>query len=98
MSVPIHRAVGTAAFFGLLIAIPGTLGYIATGWGDPRLPLASLGYVNLVGVAIISPMTVLMAPVGARLAHRLGREQLSMAFGVFLLMVSVKMLYKVFAG
>jgi uncharacterized protein len=96
MSQPIHRAVGTAAFFGLLIAVPGTLGYIVNGWGDARLPPANIGYVNLIGVAIIAPMTALLAPVGATIAHRLTQRQLSLAFGVFLLIVSVRMLLRIF--
>lgn len=96
MSQPIHRAVGTAAFFGLLIAVPATLGYIALGWGDPRMPAANLGYVNLIGVAIIAPVTVMMAPIGARIAHGLGKRQLSLAFGVFLLIVAVRMLLRAF--
>jgi uncharacterized protein len=96
MSQPIHRAVGTAAFFGLLIAVPGTLGFVVNGWGDPRLPALNLGYVNLVGVAVISPMTVMMAPIGARIAHKLGKRQLSALFGVFMLIVSVRMLLRAF--
>ncbi|KAA1194598.1 sulfite exporter TauE/SafE family protein [Pseudohalioglobus sediminis] len=94
MSQPIHRAVGTAAFFGLLIAIPGTLGFIVNGWGDPRLPVGNLGYVNLIGVALIAPMTVMMAPLGARLAHKLSKRHLSLAFGVFLGIVSVRMILR----
>ncbi len=96
MSQPIHRAVGTAAFFGLLIAVPGTLGFIVNGWGDPRLPAMNLGYVNLVGVAVIAPVTVMMAPLGARIAHKLGKRQLSLLFGVFLLVVSARMLLRAF--
>ena len=96
MSQPIHRAVGTAAFFGLLIAVPGTIGFIINGWGDPRLPSANLGYVNLIGVALISPMTVMMAPFGAKLAHRMTKRQLTTLFGVFLLIVSVRMLLRAF--
>ena len=94
MSQPIHRAVGTAALFGLLIAVPGTLGFIVNGWGDPRLSAANIGYVNLVGVALIAPMTVMMAPLGARLAHKLSRRQLSLAFGVFLGIVALRMLLR----
>jgi uncharacterized protein len=92
MNQPIHRAVGTAAQFGLLISLPGACGYIVAGWGDPRLPPASLGYVNIIGLALIAPLSVLVAPVGARLAHRLDKRQLSIAFGIFLLLVAVRML------
>ncbi|MDH4039056.1 MAG: sulfite exporter TauE/SafE family protein [Gammaproteobacteria bacterium] len=93
---PIHRAVGTAALFGFLISLPGTVGYVVSGWGDPRLPPGSLGYVNLVGLVLIAPASVLAAPLGARLAHRLDRRQLGLAFGVFLLLVAARMLYRSF--
>ncbi|MFV0278603.1 MAG: sulfite exporter TauE/SafE family protein [Parahaliea sp.] len=94
MSVPLHRAVGTSALFGLLISLPGTITFIAAGWGDPRLPEGNLGYVSLVGLCLIAPMTVLTAPLGARLAHRLSQRQLSLAFGGFLLLMSGRMLYR----
>ena len=97
MNQPIHKAVGTAALFGLLISLPGALGFMLTGWGDPRLPPGSLGYINLVGFALISPATVLAAPLGAKLAHRLSKRQLSLAFGFFLLIVSVRMLLRALA-
>lgn len=95
---PIHRAVGTAALFGLLISLPGTAGFIVTGWGDPRLPPGSFGYVNLIGFACIAPATFLAAPFGARIAHGLSRRRLSLLFGVFLLVVSLRMLYAAWDG
>ena len=98
MGEAIHRAVGTSALFGLLIAIPGTLGFVFSGWGNEQLPIGSLGYVNLIGLALIAPTTVLSAPLGARIAHALSRRHLSMAFGMFLLIVSVRMLYQTFKG
>ena len=97
LNQPIHRSVGTAALFGLLISVPGAAGYMLAGWGDGRLPPGSLGYVNLIGLACIAPVTVLLAPLGARWAHRLGRRQLSTVFGVFLLIVAVRMLYRTVA-
>lgn len=93
-NVPIHRAVGTAALFGLIISLPATLGFVATGWGDPRLPAGNIGYVSLVGFALIAPVTVLTAPIGARIAHGLSRKQLSMLFGAFLLIVSLRLFYR----
>jgi len=91
---PIHRAVGTAALFGLIISVPATIGYVLTGWGDPRLPAGSLGYVSLVGFAVIAPATVLTAPIGARIAHGLTQRRLSMLFGTFLLLVSLRLFYR----
>ncbi len=92
---PIHRAVGTAALIGLIISLPGTIGFIITGWSDPRLPSGSLGYVNLIGFALIAPTTVLLAPLGAKLAHRFSEKHLSMLFGAFLLIASIRMLSRV---
>lgn len=93
---PIHRAVGTASLFGLLIAAPATLGFIMSGWGKPHLPIGSLGYVNLIGFAIIAPVTYLTAPYGAKIAHSLEKRQLGVLFGVFLSIVAARMLLRAF--
>jgi uncharacterized membrane protein YfcA len=98
MGEPIHRAVGTSAFFGLLISLPGTFAFILAGWNNEGLPTGSLGYVNLVGFVLIAPTTVAAAPVGAWLAHKLSRRHLSFVFGTFLLIVSVRMLLQTFKG
>lgn len=95
---PIHRAVGTAAIFGMVIGVPGTIGYMIAGIHDPRVPALSLGYVNLAGLLLIGPMTALTAPWGAHLAHALNRRQLSLFFGAFLLLVSLRMFYRAFFG
>jgi uncharacterized membrane protein YfcA len=93
---PIHRAVGTAALFGLLISAPATIAFIATGWNVEGLPPGSLGYVNLIGLAIIAPVSYLTAPLGARIAHALSKRQLSLMFGLFLTVVAVRMLLRAF--
>jgi len=94
---PIHRAVGTAALLGLVISLPGMLGFVAAGWGDPRLPAGSLGFVSLLGFACIAPATVLAAPLGARIAHAFSAKQLNMAFGAFLVIASLRLFYRAFA-
>lgn len=94
LNQPIHRAVGTAALFGLAISLPGMLGFVVAGWDDPRLPPASLGYVNIAGFVLISPMTVLLAPAGAAIAHWLTQRQLSLVFGTFLLLMSLRMSFE----
>jgi uncharacterized protein len=91
-SVAVHKAVGTASVLGLLIAVPGTLGFIWAGWGHPDLPRFSLGYVSLPAAAIIAPFSVLFAPVGARIAHRLNPRPLKIAFAVFLAITAMRML------
>lgn len=90
--VPVHRAVGTAAGFGLLISVPATIGFAIGGWGAAGLPPLSLGYVNLAGLVLIAPTTLLMVPVGARLAHSLSQNGLRRAFAIFLGLTAVRML------
>jgi uncharacterized membrane protein YfcA len=91
----IHRAVGTAAFFGLVISLPGTLGYLLAK-PDVTMPPLTVGLVSLIGVAVIAPGTVLTAPLGAKIAHGLSRRALSVAFGLFLFIVAARMLYRTF--
>jgi uncharacterized membrane protein YfcA len=87
----IHRAVATSAGFGLIIALPGALGMIVSGWDAQALPPLSLGFVNLIGLALIVPATILAAPWGVALAHRLSRRTLRLAFGVFLCLTAARM-------
>ena len=95
---PIHRAVGTSALFGLIISVPGTIAFIVAGWGNSALPPGSLGFVSLVGFLLIAPTTVLCAPLGARIAHALSQRTLSLAFGMFLLLVAARMLLQALQG
>lgn len=81
---PIHRAVGTAAAIGVLIAIPGAIGFVLGGFDAPGRPPWSLGYASLAGMATIVPATVVAAPWGVALAHRLNRIWLRRAFALFL--------------
>ncbi|WP_183858164.1 sulfite exporter TauE/SafE family protein [Prosthecomicrobium pneumaticum] len=87
-----HQAVATSAGVGVLIAIPGVLGTIWAGWGRAGLPPLSLGFVNLLAVLLLIPVTMAMAPIGARLAHRTSRRRLEIGFGLFLLVVALRFL------
>lgn len=91
---PIHQAVGTASAFGALIAIPGSLGFVLIGWGKPDLPVGSLGYVNILGWLTISAVSLITAPLGARLAHSLNPRRLKRAFGIYLICTGTFMLNK----
>lgn len=87
---PLHQAVATSSGVGILISIPGVIGFIWAGWGNPDLPIYSTGYVNWVAFLLTIPITLFMAPIGARTAHRLNRRQLETAFGLFLLLVAAR--------
>jgi uncharacterized membrane protein YfcA len=95
---PIHKAVATSSGLGLIISIPGTIGLILSGWGAQHLPPASLGYVSLLGFVLITPTTVLMAPVGVRFAHALPKKRLIQAFSLFLAITSIRMFYGLIHG
>ncbi|MBA5776588.1 sulfite exporter TauE/SafE family protein [Stappia sp. F7233] len=87
---PIHQAVATSAGTGVLISVPGVIGLAWAGWGAPGLPAFSLGYVNVLGVLLIIPITTLAAPLGVRIAHALSRRVMEVAFGLFLITVSAR--------
>lgn len=89
--VPVHRAVGTAAGFGLAIAIPATLGFMISGWSVPGRPIGSVGYVNFIGLALIVVCAWPCVPLGARSAHRLPPTLLRRIFGVCLALIALNM-------
>jgi uncharacterized membrane protein YfcA len=93
---PVHRAIATAAGFGTIIAVPGTIGSIITGLGQPGLPFGSVGYVNVIAMLAIISMSMLTAPVGAALAHSMDSAKLKKALGVYLLCTSSLMLWTAF--
>jgi len=95
-SLPMLRAVGTSASLGLMISLPGAIGYIFSGWYNPNLPLLSFGYFNLMSFLFIFPITMFMAPQGAKLAHRLDKDKLKRWFALFLMVMSLRMFYKVY--
>ncbi|WP_341702468.1 sulfite exporter TauE/SafE family protein [Ferrovibrio sp.] len=90
---PVHRAVGTAAAIGFIIGIPGTIGFVISGWNAENLPPFSLGYINLIGFALIFPTSSLLAPVGARMAHGLNTKNLKRVFAVFLGLTALRMFH-----
>jgi uncharacterized membrane protein YfcA len=92
---PIHQAVATSSALAVLISIPGALGYIYAGWPAAahypdvaalQLPFA-LGYVSLIGAILVMPTSLLVAPLGVRVAHAMSKRRLEVAFGCYLLIV-----------
>lgn len=93
---PIKRAIGTSAAVGTLIAIPGAIGFAIIGFNETGQPPFTLGYVNWLTFFLVIPITTALAPVGARVVHRLPDRLTSRLFAIFLLIVSARMLWKVF--
>jgi uncharacterized membrane protein YfcA len=89
---PIHRAVGTAAGFGMAIGFPAAVVFMIAGWQiNGQVPF-SIGFVNLPGFLAISALTVALAPVGAHLAHALPAVILRRMFAVLLVVTGLFML------
>ena len=96
--VPIHRAVATAAGFGVTIAVPSVLGFLLVGMPEGGRPPLTIGAVNLVAFFLVIAMTLITAPWGAALAHRTDPGRLKRIFGLFLFLVAANMLRKVIWG
>ena len=91
-NVPMLQAIGTAAIVGFPIALAGSIGFIAAGWGQSGLPPYSIGYVYLPAVLGITLASVLTAPLGAAAAHRLPAKRLKQIFALLLYALATKMM------
>ncbi len=93
-NTPIHRAVATAAGFGVVIAVPSVLGFLFLDIAPEHRPPFTIGAVNLIAFAIVVTMTMITAPWGVKLAHEMDPQQLKRVFAVFLTLVALNMLRK----
>jgi len=91
---PIHRAVATAAGFGVLIAVPSMIGFMLTGWDVADKPPLTIGYVNLIAFGVIVSMTLVTTPIGVRLAHAMNPKPLKLVFAIFIAVMAANMLRK----
>ncbi|MCR8546206.1 sulfite exporter TauE/SafE family protein [Salipiger sp. P9] len=97
-NVPIHRAVATAAGFGVLIAVPSAVGFLLLTIEPGSRPPLTLGAVNVPGFLVVIAMTLLTAPLGVKLAHAMNPAPLKRLFGAFLILVALNMLRKALMG
>ena len=95
-NTPIHRAVATAAGFGVLIAVPSVAGFLLLDIAAPSRPPFTIGAVNVPAFFLIIAMTLLTAPLGVKLAHAMDPKPLKRVFAVFLTLVALNMLRKAF--
>ena len=103
---PIHQAVATSAALGVLVSIPGALGYVYAGWpvaahypqvAALQVPLA-LGYVSLIGAALVMPTSLLTAPLGVRAAHAMSKRTLEVAFGSYMFIAGSRFVISLVTG
>jgi uncharacterized membrane protein YfcA len=93
-NVKIHDAVGTSAALGFPIALAGTVGYLWAGRGMPNPPPGALGYLYLPALLVISAASMLLAPLGARTAHRMDIRPLRKLFAVMLYCLAAYFLFR----
>ena len=93
LRVPMHTAVGTGAMLGMVISFPGALAFILNGLDVPLRPPLSLGYVNMLGFALIVPATLATTGWGAKLAHAINAKRLRQVFAAFLALTAARMSY-----
>jgi uncharacterized membrane protein YfcA len=94
-NVRIQHGIGTAAAMGLPIAVFGTLGYLWNGWHIEGLPTGSVGYVYLPALLCLMVTSMITAPVGARMTHRMPVVTLKRIFAALLVILAAKMLWSV---
>ena len=92
-NVQIHGAIATSAAISFVVSVAGALGFIGAGFGEPGLPPGSIGYVYLPAFVGISLTSIFLAPVGARVAHRMPVGKLKKVFAFFLLVLAAKLAY-----
>ncbi|MCB1340892.1 MAG: sulfite exporter TauE/SafE family protein [Pseudooceanicola sp.] len=97
-NTPIHRAVATAAGFGVVIAVPSVIGFLLLPIDPAGRPPLTVGAVNLVAFGLVIAMTLITTPWGVRLAHAMDPKPLKRVFAVFLTLVALNMLRKAFWG
>ncbi|OFZ99366.1 MAG: hypothetical protein A2Z64_00130 [Betaproteobacteria bacterium RIFCSPLOWO2_02_67_12] len=91
-NVPLRRAIGTAAAVGFPIALAGSAGYVLQGLRIESLPGGFAGFVYLPALALIVATSMLAAPWGARVAHRLPITRLRIVFALMLYALGARML------
>ncbi|MDC0135866.1 sulfite exporter TauE/SafE family protein [Sulfitobacter sp.] len=97
-NIAIHRAVATAAGFGVVIATPAVIGFLFMTVDPATRPPFTIGAVNLVAFLLVIAMTLITAPIGAKLAHAMDPKPLKRVFAAFLVLVALNMLRKALMG
>jgi uncharacterized membrane protein YfcA len=87
---PIRAAIATASGVGLFVSIPSAFGYFVAGWNHPGLPPLSLGFVSVIGFALLTPLSLLTVRYGVALAHQMPKRQMEIALSTYLILISLR--------
>lgn len=86
----IHESVATSAGVGVMVSIPGALGYMAAGWDRIGLPPFSAGFVSIAAVLALMPASFFTARLGASVAHHVSKRRLELCFASYLIVVGAQ--------
>lgn len=92
--VAMRTAVGTGAALGVPVAVFGTIGFVLSGWRINGLPDPHFGFVYVPALLALVVVSVLTAPLGANLAHKLPTQTLKKIFAFSLFVIATRMLIK----
>ncbi len=95
---PMRISVGSASALGLVISIPASIGFMIIGWEQNNLPPFSVGYVNLSAWIVIVPMSVMIAPLGVAVTHKVSVAKLKVIFAGFMAFVAINMWHELIGG
>lgn len=96
LGAPAHRAIGTAAVFGLIISFPGTIMLLASGHAPTDAPIGTFGFVNVPGALCIVSMSILFAPIGVKIGAHMDGHMLKRVFALLLILAGVRMIWQAF--
>jgi uncharacterized protein len=94
----IQQAIATSSGIGIIVAIPGALGYVVAGWDSSGLPPLSLGFVSLIGLLLLMPTSLITAKAGAATAHKVRKQMLERLFAAYLIFVSLRFVLSLIHG
>lgn len=89
--VAMHTAIGSGAAIVVPVTLVGTIGYIISGWATGNLPPHSLGFVYLPAAAALVAGSIVTAPMGARMAHKLPVQTLKRIFALVMFALASRM-------
>lgn len=95
-NVSVKQAIGTSAVLGFPIALASTVSYLQDAVRQAAHAPDTFGLLYLPAIMLITPLSVLFAPAGVALTRRLPVKVLKRTFSLFLVGVSVHLLWSQF--
>ena len=90
-NVDIKNAIATSAAVGMPIAIAGSIGFVLAGMGN-ELVVSGLGFVDFKSLITIAAMSIIFAPLGAKVTHIVDSKKLKKGFSIFLFFLAAMVL------